>query len=760
MRYKEYSAPPYWPLWLLGLFALLLVPHCWLPELSANEARCALIAQEMAVRGNYLAPRLFGDPIFAFPMTSWLLALGSSMLPLNEFTIRLIGIVPVGLLALVCGAISFRLAGVHAGAVTATAVISTVVVVFQKGALGSGEMLFALLITCSWLVWYRVGRVHRHWFPAWFLSHLLVCLALLTGGVKAVLFFYFPLLWLRRPLRIWRRLAKAHHWLSLGLALLLITVWILLAPQVKEEFIGFFQKFQPREATRGYFSRFLEFPFRAIGGIVPWVFLLWPTFCEAFRPLENRPVFCGFLRTIVSSLFFFFWLVPIGNASILLPLLGPMAILVGMNYDLLVRRYGNELQLIVKGAAWLTLLLAGGWAVFSFANRDHLELFNLPTSIHVTAVVMVAAGVLLAGACLLWRLPLPLWLMMLLAMFMLKTVHGGTWQVYRYVRASDKRALAQRLAAPLPPDVPIYMILSTKASFPAECYYLKHPIKRTKPTGDLPNVQIVYVLSEREPIATNREWDPVTPVCHYREDYSFRIWKGVLTERLIHWRADTLSFPTASATVAAWRSPGPDGAILTQAVPDEQPLWLAKGIQGKPVIRFGGNQVLHRTDAELIKNIGGEYTIIMVVRLSQEAPRQTLLDIACHDDGNSILQRFVYTPASSTLTVSCRDRQGKVLALEAVVNLSKPTIITVRRDRRAIGINLDGAAAGSQPSNLGAMNAGSYVTAVGASWDGERYSDFLLGDIAELRIYNRSLSDERLQTLVQALKREYLEEKR
>ncbi len=524
MRYKDHPAPKMWWLWLIGLFLLILVPLCWLPELNTAEARYALIGQEMAGSKDFLNMSLLGEPTFVFPMSSWVLGLASLLGSLDPFAIRLLGIVPTALLTLLCGWVGYRLAGVHAGAASAAAVFTMSVVSFQRGVMGEEHMLFSLLIMGSWLVWYQLGRVRKRWFVAWSLAHLLMCLAILTGGMKAVFFFYFPLFWLRRPIKIRRRLLQADHWLSLLLNIAVIYAWIMFVPHMKDYFIAFFREFQPQEATRGYFYRFLRFPFRALLGTLPWTFLLWPTYCDAFRPLEKQPIFSTFLRTIVSSLFFVFWLLPMGSTDQLMPLVGPVAILVGMNYDLLVRRYGPQLLGIVRIASWLTLVMGVVTGLVVVVSMGAIE--QLSPLLHVTAMVLCTAALVLALVFLRWRPALPVWMMVVMAVLMCKLMYAGSVTVYRYITKDDVRRLTAQIAAALPPEEDhVYLLFKRNSGkFPVVWYGLGKTVRRIQ------SADATSLRRRRKMISRGRRTRAKTLTIHPpQKAHRYPIWERIAT---------------------------------------------------------------------------------------------------------------------------------------------------------------------------------------------------------------------------------------
>jgi 4-amino-4-deoxy-L-arabinose transferase-like glycosyltransferase len=510
---------------LVASFLLLTVSAIWLPELSFEEALNATIARELLDQHDFITPHYQGSAILTPPMCAWILTTISETIGLGEGSIRIIGILPAALLALIC-ALVVRPAAGNRAALAAAAAAGSCVAAMRCGVIAENDMLFALFINAAWICWYLLSREHKYWLYAWAAAHLLVVCALLTGGPKALFLFYFPLLILRRPLKIIRRLWQPAHLIPFTFLLIGGMLWILMVPTVMAEIANVFSEFTPDANPTGYVSRLIMFPVLALIAFLPWTFLTWPVFCVAFRPLEKNPVMCQYLRTIVYALFFAFWLIPGSDISVLLPLIGPLAILVGMNYGLLIRRYGRQLQWLPVGLA----IIAFVGIIASLGRLVHLRLIdvNVPNAYAIISVVLLVTATVLATLVCSMRKKLPVWLLVIVSMVAIQFTNVGGLQVYDYLFNSEKREFAEIITVNLPPNVLVYELIPGNDVYPAECYYLDRPVIRLNSQKDLPlHEQQVYVIGrDRMPISSFHEWEQLSDTVLYK-GMQLRVWKGV-----------------------------------------------------------------------------------------------------------------------------------------------------------------------------------------------------------------------------------------
>ena len=520
---------------------LVALPNCWLPALHAREAVLALVARDLATSGGgFLYLRLFGEPALVPPLAPWLMALADTAWPLAELGVRLVGLLPLALLGLLGALVARAHAGPLAGAAAGAAIVASAVSL-KFAMRGTPDLLFALLINGAWLAWYVGSREQKRWLLAWGLGHALVAAALLAGGGKALFYFYFPLLFLRRPLSMWRRLRQADHWLSLACLVVLAALWLAFTPNPFGEADSFLRRVQTAEDSIGYLKGFLLFPLWLLIGYLPQCFLAWPAFCMAFRPLEADAVLGQYLRTIVYALFLFFWFFPDGRPADLLPLVGPLGILVGLNYATLVRRYARQLHLLVRALAWLAvvavvLAVMPGSLVLVQALRESAApgaAASLPPLLIVNAVLLLLA-LGLAVALLRLAAPRQLWLTVLAGACACHLAGVAViFHSYEYVQKCRGLAPFMAMAQSLPATARVYEMIDPRERFEIECYYLRRPVQQVAAADDIPfDSAPVYVLgTNRVPVSKLREWVPAGPEFTYGR-YRLQLWRGALRRRV------------------------------------------------------------------------------------------------------------------------------------------------------------------------------------------------------------------------------------
>ncbi len=517
MLYTEPIPKKSWWMLVLALAALMYLPFLGLRELQATEALRVAAAAGLRADGNILGGVNLGDgPVPMFPLYTWLVALGGWLGLGPEWSVRLPSVLGVVVLAGVCGRKAARAGGHLAGAVAAAAAAGTVLML-GEGRQGSAHTLVAALLTAGWFYWYRQLRVRRNWAAAWLGGPLFAAAAFLAVGIMGPVYFYLPLFFLRRPLRVWPRFWTWTHMLTLLLLAALALVW---ENGLSGQTMWTWRSPAETAAVDGYLAHYLLYPFRTAAALLPWALLAWPGVCAAFRAVERTPILCRFLRMLVIVLFFGGWLLP--DLMPLAPLLlaGPLAVLTGIHAAVLLRRHHDAMRFIPR---WLAVgaLAAGGAAaavavlglagVVEIAGADR----RLTVLCLSTALTAAAGGAWMCHASRKGGL-LPYWMRLAGATAALALAVLAFYPAGRALFYEGHRENAAVLASGLPGDVAAYKIY--RDYLVREVVYLGRPVQAVATPEKLPaDVKELYVLAgAKPPILETRSWTPCSPPVYWR----------------------------------------------------------------------------------------------------------------------------------------------------------------------------------------------------------------------------------------------------
>jgi 4-amino-4-deoxy-L-arabinose transferase-like glycosyltransferase len=527
---------------LLALIAIALyLPAVFLVELQGGEeAGYAAVAREMIRAGNWLQPRLQGNPANIFPLYSWLIALFSFGSAPTLLSIRLPALLSVWGMAVLAGMTARKSKGDLAGFMAAVVVL-TCWASLRIGIRAQGETLHAFLLSLAWFSWYRFGPQEQRWHLAWGSALLFVFLDVLTVGIKGLILFYLPLLLIRNPPKIMRQLQSAPHVLMLAIFAVITLVWIqVVCPQpfLTWNAIAFSR---PMLAKNGFFGHLFAYPAKVFLYLLPWGLMAWAPFCLAMRQFEPTGSRCSFLRTLVFVPFVLFLLWPSISPLQLFPALPPMAVLLGIHFEIVINWYRRfflsvtrlAYALIALGACLLTMF----WMLLFLGN---LEL--RPNLLSHAATSALALALCLLGALFTWGSiqqfkrvrKTPLWQSMLLCVLGLRLLMlAGIF--IPFLTIGDRKLHGLALAGKAPPGALASDSLSSRRSsspfamkgedavktvylhgnyaYLVEVFYLDKEIVRLNAfPGGLPTDEpVVYLLSHRQPPLPSRHWEPVSP---------------------------------------------------------------------------------------------------------------------------------------------------------------------------------------------------------------------------------------------------------
>lgn len=512
--YTESKLPERWPSIPVLVLLVSVVPTLALVPLRPDEAIVAAAAARIMESPYPEVAFVGGMPVSTYPLYPFVVRIVAFGLGgLHVWSIRLPSM--LALLGIMAGSMS--LARRHAGdlsAAVAGVMIAAVPVSFAAAATGDGLTVTAVLIVAAWFAWYLYGRVEHRWRRAWAVSLLLTLLAALQVGLLAVVAFYLPLCFVRRPIRAWRRMATPAHFVLLAAVLIAFFAWTHFMPVRPLWSVRALARSVDGEQAASYLPGGRWFPLVSLALGMPWILFSWPAYCGAYRPLEKPSVLTGYLRTLILPSFLGLWALSAVPAQALLVVLCPLAILTGIHYPILIRRRHRGLWRIARLMRFLILLLGG--LVTAAAVPVVLGVVSIAGIGPRYAAILIAASltVLVTVGIVATRPETrSVWLNVTCAVAGTQLLLALVWLPVQAQRRPEPRQAAE-LRRQLPPDAMVYKL--TPQLIPVRTFYLRRRVENILVPAALPaDVEEVYVLGgARPPILETRTWTASSEPVH------------------------------------------------------------------------------------------------------------------------------------------------------------------------------------------------------------------------------------------------------
>jgi len=534
--YQEKKIPSWMTVLLLAAaFAVFYLPMLGVVrEFLHSESLFAVEAQEFTFSLPVVtAHKVIQNNFPLFPAFSAVLFRNSGM-PM-ETVLRLISI---GMLALTSLAVYLAAASVRsprAGAVACAMYFSTVVVLEKTGE-GYPTTTAAFFLLSAQLLFFHYSIRRTNWDRAWIAAACLLAFAFFAGGFPVLIFFIVPLFFLRRPMSIRTKLGKPGFVAAVVILAFAILGWLI--PLIQGTKSMDFELIEWEALTVPNFFRNLgsvagTYVFR----LLPWSLIAWLPFCVALQQLDQTPIFSRYLRTLAFAELGVLALLPMLDIRDMIYHLGPLSILVGISYDLGVRRYGLGLRKLLRlvelfllgiaGIIVLAYLLPEGLLGRFFSIANTLE-FRESAVCRFGAFAAVCAVLGIAALLRFSRSWMPVWLNLLLLM-------TGAWMLFMAVllpyQAQDatKRKFGRDVAAALKADGGRRIYKSGIIDLYGGLYYSGAEVVRIDNLDNLPEEdEVIYLISQEFPQRSDRSWTDLLP-----EDYLYRrhrisLWKGTL----------------------------------------------------------------------------------------------------------------------------------------------------------------------------------------------------------------------------------------
>ena len=405
----------------------------------------------------------------------------------------------------------------------------------EKFSGGNPVMLGTLGVFSAWMVWYALGFWRGKWKLAWITTFLIAGMTFYTLGFTGLIMIIFPMLFHRRPLMIWTKPRGQAFFIGLAILILFVLFWgfprwtLLNEPVWERTMISF-------PSAREYFLHLLTFPFDAAISLMPWTLFAWAPFCPAIVPLDENPMLSRYLRTLFLGTFVLLWLSPLTQSRDVFFMIPPLAVLIALNYWIVVRRYGWRLLKLFNFTAVLILLFCAASFMYLIISRDSLptlvtDMFRDMSDTPYWKLAL--AGTFLGGIAALTTIFMCLsgervWLAILMLMSAMILPYRTMILPYQNLNRS-KEQIGNTFREAIPeketPDV-VYRMHNIPPYY-SEMHYFGITLKTIGAAEELPSEKtVVYVFSQVVPSAPERIWERVSFVSYKKQ--KIELWRGKL----------------------------------------------------------------------------------------------------------------------------------------------------------------------------------------------------------------------------------------
>lgn len=537
--YTEKPISRWWGVLIL-LVVFLAVHEPWLlgmRELFRQEGFYAVQAAEFQPSSTLVTAHgvAVQDAFPLYPALSGLLMRGCGI-PV-EIALR-----AVSLLMLAAGAVLTYFAAAserscRAGLVAAGMYISTFLVL-EKAGDGTPATCNAFFLLAAQLLFFQYGIRRTNWNAAWISSLALLGFGFFSGGFRVLLYFVFPMFFFRRPLSVKSKFRKPGFAVGVALVAICILAWCI-------PYLGMMHRiplFHIRFEDFSFYSWLKEvalFPLMLPLRLLPWSLIAWIPFCVALQALDSTPILSRYLRTLVFASLALLWLLPDGNPTELLYLLGPLSILVGINYELGMRRYGFKIRKALVLCGYFTVIAALSIVLVCFVPQEWVAPFlSVSKSLDFAGskgyrLMAAVAALLLFGIA--WSLHRgrqvkPVWLMLLATSAAAGIFCGAVLTPYR-AQANDKREFGAVFRKALRGEPATKLYKGNILDLYGELCYVGLPVVKIQELDELPlNDRVVYLVDTEFPQYPERSWSNLLPPDFRYRGHRICIWKGVLRQ--------------------------------------------------------------------------------------------------------------------------------------------------------------------------------------------------------------------------------------
>lgn len=536
--YKEKDLNKSWK-WLLAFASCaVLLPQLSIIELQNSEAVYGHLARGVQHNQSLFFPSYYGETTSVLPVYPALIAFFDLFLS-TDIAVRMPSILGMIMMIYAAAYMAYRHQTRLSAIVSGACMMSSLIAV-NLAAKGSANILGSAFIAVGWCLWFEFSRYKKDWRKAWIFACSFSLLAFFTFGFKGVLYFFLPIFFLRRPTDVRRRFLHPTFLSTFAVMLLCIILYYILNHNIKlSNNIDSFGLLSGESLfSEVYFSSFLKFPFEAILYFLPWTFLSWPAFCEAFGAMEKDRILFHVFRTLSLSLFILVWLLPGTQVEDLLPTLVPMSIMTGMHYQILIRRHHLVLKTLTSWIFKIVLTISVAMLGFFLYNIKTLEqiligkTFLIVNSILLIISILVCIFFIAKG-----KRYYPIWLRMIFATLCFQWCFLSIKSIPKMTHSTKKR-IGHKINKQIPQEVKtVYYYfpeLPLRESH-AQLLYIdgRMILNISEQLEEKEAPQEIYLISNKEkPTAITNDpsfyiWEELPEVAINNEGIQYQLWKGL-----------------------------------------------------------------------------------------------------------------------------------------------------------------------------------------------------------------------------------------
>ncbi len=475
---------------IILLFSILLnLINIHLREFQGEEGRRVIIARNMLESGEWIVPYVEESVYLKKPpFYNWLLA-GIFKVTgiISETTARMSSVIIASLCAIIISLFWRKISGIRdVWFILPGMIFLTFPEVMGKAIKAEIDITFTLFVTLSIISFFYFHEFRKKELAAWTISLLFVGIGALTKGIQSPAFFYAGVIPYMIYKRNWKKVFTVSHLAGICIFFIVILMWLIPLMNItgydnliSTSLYEIASRQEPRQGG-SFFKHLIGFPVQYIISYSPWILFLtlWlykPSKTQSVQ-IKNLSAYC------ISFLIFsipFYWIMPGALLRYILPLAGPLTILITIPLNSLISSenpYSRPITLIQRYLQ-LTGLVGIMLTISAPFWGKRLDLAGNWFSITLLCITFITSlSLMLLKSNVRTKLTLA-FITILLAKLSWATIYFP----YHFERLSHYRNAAKILNETVPSGVMLY---DYGVDNPHLAYYLNRPVRLIESIDD------------------------------------------------------------------------------------------------------------------------------------------------------------------------------------------------------------------------------------------------------------------------------------